>query len=131
MYRQVLKTLTTHTRGYCRHCATHLITEETLVECVGAHAQGVFECQVAGKRGEALPERPHALLVDYLATTVNDTAVLSSTVELDACFDDIDGLQAGRFSNTTQGACVSEDMGMGCSHSSSLRDGSVPYLQRP
>ena len=51
----------------------HLVPQRILVKSVGAESQKVFECQVPGERGEALPERLSTLLLDDGAAAIVDT----------------------------------------------------------
>ena len=51
----------------------HLVTQQRLVGSVGTHAQRVFQRQMGGERGQALPEGANALLLHYFVAAIQDT----------------------------------------------------------
>lgn len=57
----------------------NLVSKETLVEGVCAHAKGILQRQVRCKRGQPLPQRLHTLLRDDLLPTVDNACTSHGT----------------------------------------------------
>lgn len=80
------------------------ILEGALEKSIGSHSKSVFEGEVSGEGGQALPQRPHALRTINGGATVDDPLVGAGGVELQPGLNDVNRLQATRLHNSSDGA---------------------------
>jgi hypothetical protein len=81
------------------------VLERGLQHGVGAEPERVLEREVGGEGREPLPERGHALSAGDGGAAVRDAAVCPRAVELQPRLDHVDGLQAARLNDATEGPC--------------------------